>query len=228
MATHKTLTGLAKNKKMPAAGGFILIGAIIALVTFVKLTQIYGEFWKEAFDAPGWIGLLLLVNLVAGGILIGLLVLIVKPTNWVPYAAVVALSLFTYFSTPIALETLAGSDVADKPATSFKVSDLYSPVDKIVSAEIGKPVRKAKSTEIENVVAKYEKAGKKGKITILDRVDSGLAATSKSSNEKTEIKTTVSKILADTKGEPYRARLREVAQTLYVADQREIVQNLAK
>jgi hypothetical protein len=227
MATHKTLTGLAKTKKAPAAGGFILIGAIIALVTFIKLTQTYGEFWKDAFDAPGWIVALLILNLLAGGILISLLVLTVKPTNWIPYAAVVALSLFTYFSTPIALETLAGSDVADKPA-SIKVSDLYSPIDKIVSAEVDKPVRKAKSGEIEKVVAKYEKAGKNGKRTILDRVDSGLAGTSKSSTEKSDIKAAVGMILENTKGGPYRARLREVAQTLYVADQRQIVQDLAR
>lgn len=224
MADHKTLKTLPNKKS--AWTGRLLIAGIILLVTFGKITQTYGEFWKEAFDVPGWVAALFTLNLVIGGAFIAGLIALVKPPNWIPYAAVVAISLTSFFATPIAIETFTGSDLPGKPE-SAKVSDLYSPLDKIVSAEIDKPVREKKSDEIEKVVAKYEKAGEAGKDALLDRVNARLAASSKTAEEKVKIEADVKKLLDDT-SRKYRPRLRDVAQTLYAAELREIVQSLAK
>jgi len=145
VANHKTLRRLAEAErgKRKALGGWLLIALIILAVTFAKITTAYGEFWEEAFDAPFYVVLLALLNLLVGGGLIAGLIALVKPTQWLPYAVVVAMSLTSILAAPIAVSTFTGSDIPGKPE-SVKVSDLYSPLDKVVSAELGKAVTKKK------------------------------------------------------------------------------------
>lgn len=203
-----------------------VIALIIAFVTFLKITQTYGDFWKEAFDAWEWVLALYAVTLGLGIIVIFFVIKTVKPQDPFPTAVVIAIGLLAYFATPIATQTFVGSDLAGQPE-SVKLSDLYAPWDKFVSGEIDKPVSATKSEEIEKVVQTYRLKGKAGKERLLDRLSAGLAAVSKTTEEKAKIERNVEKILRDTKRK-YPRRLRDVAQALYAEGLRGVVRRLGR
>ena len=155
--------------------GPVLIAIIIAIVTLVKVIKTYGDFWQEAFDAPIAVVLLVLLEHRVGGIVIFILLKAISPKNKLAYAVVVALSISTFIAAPIAVSTFTGDEAAGE-AESVKLSDLYNPLEKIVSEEIDEPVKETKREEIAALVARYDGKGKAGKALLEDRLDESLAA----------------------------------------------------
>ena len=205
--------------------GPLIIAVIITVVTFVKVIKTYGEFWQDAFDAPLAFVLLVALNVVIGGGIILALLAAVKPRNKLIYAVVAALSILSLIATPIAYSTFTGEEVSGQPE-SVKLSDLYNPLDGIISDELDKPVKAAKRSEIAALVARYETKGKAGKKLLLDRLDESLASESVPSDDQKVVKTAIATTLDD-RTVPYTQRLRQVAQTLFNGSHRDIVKDLA-
>jgi len=225
MADHMSLRGALKRSKGRGLLAVLVIVVFVAVVTVARLMGAYDDFLSEAFSVEWAVLLLIAVNVVVMGIAIAFLVAVLKPPNVLAYAIVVILSWLVAVAAPIGVQTIAGTELPGQPE-SIKLSDVYNPWENPLRDEIDDAVEDKKASEIKALIDRYADRGKAGKAQLLDRLDESLSDEGPPEDEVTQLRRQAKATLNATPT-PYPQRLRQVAQQLYVAGQRDAVKDLA-
>lgn len=233
---HQTLFSLTSPRTrdstplaLAAIGTALLIALVSALVAYARITKTYGDFDDAVF--PSFWGIVFIVlNVLVTAVVLLILTATVKPKRWIPWAIVVAASIQTVITSPISLTPLNDADVPGG-STTVKIADLYNPVEGFVTKRLDGRVVEKRTEERAAFVSTYLKAGKAGKMKLLNGLDNRIDDETQIplQKDKDELKAELRAIIEDRKKEPaYERRLNAVVTRLYGAGLREVVQALAK